>query len=63
MGENLRTALPILMLVVGIAMIAYAAFRQYVALPEEHTRKQVGLRVTLGCGGIALLLLGSRFLP
>jgi hypothetical protein len=63
MGENLRAALPIIGLIGGIAMVGYAAFLQYVALPEEHTRKQVGLRVALGCFGIALLLLGSRFLP
>ena len=62
MGESLRVVLAFLMITAGMAMCGYAGYLWYAALPEERTRRQVGMRVALAFGGVALLLWGSQLL-
>ncbi len=62
MGENLRAALPFVMLIGGMALIVYAACRHYVALPEEHAPRQVATRSAIAGAGIVLVLLGAGLL-
>ncbi len=62
MGENLRAALPIVMLIGGMALIVYAAYLHYVALPEEHAPRHVATRAAIAVVGIVLVLLGAGFL-
>ncbi|TQN44011.1 hypothetical protein FHU33_3489 [Blastococcus colisei] len=59
MGESLRAALPMVMLIGGIALIVYAAYLHYAALPEEHTTRHVATRAAIAVVGLALILLGA----
>ena len=63
MGENLRAALAIMMIVAGMALVAYAGYLHYVALPGEHAPRHVITRGTLLVVGLALTLLGAGILP
>ena len=63
MDEDLGAALPILMVIGGLALFASAGYLQYVALPQEHTTKHVITRATLAIAGLVLILLGNGFLP
>ena len=63
MGENLRIALAIVMVIAGWALVVYAGYLQYVALPGEHTRRHVARRAALAIAGFGLVLLGIGFLP
>ena len=63
MGEPLLVALAVVMLIGGMAMIGYATYLQYVALPQEHTFALRGKRLALAVGGIALIVGGSQLLP
>jgi len=63
MGEPVRVALAVVLLVFGVAAAVYAAYLQYVSLPEEHTFAQGGKRLALAVGGIALVVGGGQLLP
>ena len=62
MGENLRAALAIAMVIAGWALAAYAGYLQYVALPEEHAPRHVITRTALFVVGLVLAVLGVRVL-
>ena len=62
MGENLRTFLAIASMIAGMALVAYAGYRQYVSLPEERAPRHVIFRTGLLLAGLALALLGARIL-
>ena len=62
MGENLRATLAIVMMIGGIALVVYAGYLYYVALPEEHAPRHVITRAALAVVGIVLVLLGTGFL-
>ena len=62
MGENLRTFLAIAMMITGMALVAYAGYRQYVSLPEERAPRHVIIRTGLLLAGLALTLLGAGIL-
>ena len=62
MGENLRTFLAIAMMITGMALVAYAGYREYVSLPEERTPRHVMTRTALLVVGLALALLGAATL-
>jgi hypothetical protein len=62
MADNLPAAIPIVMLIGGMALIVYAAYLYYVALPEEHTRRHAATRAAIAVVGVVLVLLGSRVL-
>ena len=61
-GENLRTFLAIASMIAGMALVAYAGYRQYVTLPEERAPRHVIARAGLLVAGIALALLGAGML-
>ena len=63
MGENLRIALAVVMVIAGWALVVYAGYLQYVALPGEHTRRHMASRAALAIAGFVLVLLGIGFLP
>ncbi len=62
MGENLRASLAIGMMVAGMALVVYAGYLQFVALPEEHTPRHVTTRAALFVAGLLLALLGAGIL-
>ena len=62
MGENLSPFLAIGMMIAGMALVAYAGYLQYVALPEEHAPRHVLTRTALFVGGLVLVLLGAVIL-
>jgi hypothetical protein len=62
MGENLRAALAIMMMITGMALVAYAGYLQYVALPAEHAPRHVITRAALFVLGLVLALLGAGIL-
>ena len=62
MNENLPAALAIVMMIVGMALVAYAGYLQFVALPEEHTPRHVITRIALSVVGLVLALLGAGIL-
>ena len=62
MGENLRATLGTVLMIGGMALIVYAAYLYYVALPEEQAPRQVATRAAIAVVGIVLVLLGSGFL-
>jgi hypothetical protein len=62
MGENLPTFLAIAMMITGMALVAYAGYRQYVTLPEERAPRHVMTRTALLVVGLALALLGAAIL-
>ena len=62
MGETARASLAIGMMIAGMALVAYAGYLQYVALPEEHTPRHVITRVALFVVGLVLALLGAGIL-
>ena len=47
----------------GMALIAYAGYLHYVALPGEHAARHVITRSALLVVGFALALLGAGILP
>jgi hypothetical protein len=59
MSESLRAALPMVMLIGGIALIVFAAYLHYAALPEEQTMKHVATQAVIAVVGLALILLGA----
>lgn len=61
-GEGVRAALPIVMLIGGLALFASAGYLQFVALPQEQTRRHVLTRATLAIVGVVLVLLGNGLL-
>ncbi len=63
MGEDLRAALAIVTMAAGMALIAYAGYLHYVALPGEHAARHVITRSALLVVGFALALLGAGILP
>jgi len=62
-GENLRIALAVVMVIAGWALVVYAGYLHYVALPGEHTRRHVTGRAALAVAGFVLVLLGIGCLP
>jgi hypothetical protein len=62
MGENLRATLGTALTIGGMALIIYAAYLYYVALPEEHAPRHVATRASIALVGIVLVLLGAGFL-
>jgi hypothetical protein len=62
MGENLRATVGALLMIGGMALIIYAAYLHYVALPEEHAPRHVATRAAIAVVGIVLVLLGTGFL-
>lgn len=58
MDNNLRAALAIAMMIAGLALVAYAGYLQYVALPEEHAARHMITRAALLVVGLVLALLG-----
>ena len=60
MGDPLRAALAVLLLVAGVALVGYAGYLQYGSLPEEHTLARGSMRAALAVLGVALIVLGSR---
>ena len=62
MGENLRAALAIGMMIAGMALVAYAGYLQYVSLPEERAPRFVIIRTALLVVGLVLALLGAGIL-
>jgi hypothetical protein len=62
MGENLRAALAIVMMIGGMALIIYAGYLYYVALPEEHAPRHMITRAALAVVEIVFALLGTGFL-
>jgi hypothetical protein len=62
MIENLQAALPIVMLVGGMVLLAYAGYLHYVALPEESDPRHVSTRAAIAVVGLVLVLLGAGFL-
>ena len=61
MGESLRATLAIVM-IGGMALVVYAGYLHYVALPEEHATRNVVTRAAPAVVGIVLASLGSGFL-
>jgi hypothetical protein len=59
MGENVRATLGTVLFIGGIAIVVYAAYLYYVALPEEHAPRHVAIRAAIAVVGIVLLLLGA----
>ena len=62
MGESLRATLAIVMVIGGMALVLYAGYLHYVALPEEHAPRHVITRAAFAVVGIVLVLLGTGFL-
>ena len=62
MGESLRATLAIVMMIGGMALVVYAGYLSYVALPEEHAPRHVITRTALAVVGIVLVFLGTGFL-
>ena len=62
MAQPLRVVLALVMIAAGMAMCGYAGYLWYACLPEEHTRRQAGKRVSLALGGLVLVLWGSHLL-
>ena len=62
MGEPLGAVVATGVMIVGMAMVAYAGYLQYVALPEEHAPRHVITRAALLVAGLVLALLGAGFL-
>lgn len=62
MGDYVRAALPIAMVIGGMTLIIYGAYLHYVALPEEHTSRHVITRVALMVVGVVLVILGTGLL-
>ena len=58
----MRTCSRVVMIVAGMALVAYAGYLQFVALPEEHTPGHVITRAALFVVGLVLALLGSEIL-
>ena len=58
--EILTVILRVVMSIGGMALIIYAAYLQYVALPGEHAVKHVLTRAGLAAVGLVLILLGIR---
>lgn len=63
MGESPGAALPMVMLIGGIALIVYAAYLHYAALPGEQTRRHVAIRAAIAVVGLGLILLGAASFP
>ncbi|SDY82299.1 hypothetical protein SAMN05660209_03801 [Geodermatophilus africanus] len=63
MGEPVRVALAVVLIVVGVVAAVYAGYLQYAALPEEHTFAKGGKRLALALGGLALIVGASELLP
>ena len=62
MGETLRAFVAVGAMLAGMAMVAYAGYLQYVALPEEHTPRHVITRAALFVVGLVVVLLGAGIL-
>ncbi|TFV70753.1 hypothetical protein E4P39_19320 [Blastococcus sp. CT_GayMR19] len=62
MDESLRAFLAIAMMTSGLALVAYAGYLHYVALPAEHAPRHVIIRTTLFVAGLVLALLGAGIL-
>ena len=62
MAEILRAFLAIGLIITGMALVAYAGYLQYVALPEEHAPRHVLTRTALFVGGLVLVLTGAVIL-
>jgi hypothetical protein len=60
--ENLRASLAIAMMIAGMALVAYAGYLYYVALPAEHAPRHVIIRATLFVVGLVLAFLGAGIL-
>lgn len=63
MSDPVRVVLAVVLIVAGVAALACAGYLQYVALPEEHTRRAITTRAALAMGGLALVLVGTQLLP
>ena len=50
------------MMITGMALMAYAGYRQYVAVPGEHAPRHSITRTGLLVVGLALALLGAGIL-
>ncbi len=62
MGESLGAFLAVGMMIAGMALVAYAGYLQYVALPEEHAPRGVLTRTALLVLGLVLALVGAGIL-
>ena len=62
MGEPLGAVVATGVMIAGMAMVAYAGYLQYVALPEEHAPRHVITRAALLVVGLVLALLGAGML-
>lgn len=62
MGETARVFLAIGTMLAGMALVAVAGYLQYVALPNEHTRRHVLTRAALFVVGLGLAVLGAGIL-
>ena len=63
MSEPTRVVLAAVLMVVGVAAAGYAGYRQYGALPGEHTLAHAGMRLALAVGGVALIVGGGQLIP
>ena len=62
MAEYLRAAAVVSSVIAGWALLAYAGYLYYVALPDEHSASHLAARAALVLVGLALVLLGTRLL-
>jgi hypothetical protein len=62
MDESLRALLAVAMMISGMALVAYAGYLQYVALPGEYAPRHVITRTALLVVGLGLALLGAGIL-
>ncbi|MBM7804986.1 hypothetical protein JOD57_000823 [Geodermatophilus bullaregiensis] len=62
MAEALGATLAIVLIVGGMALVVYAGYLYYVALPGEHAPRHVITRTALAVVGAGLVLLGTGLL-
>jgi hypothetical protein len=62
MGESLRATVVILLMIGGMAVVVYAGYLYYVALPGEHAPRHVITRAALLVVGFVAALSGAWIL-
>ena len=58
----MTVAAAVVLMVAGMALLIRTGYLQYVALPEELTRRAMTTRAVLALGGLAMVLVGSQLL-
>lgn len=59
MGETVRAVVATGAMIAGMALVSYAGYRQYVALPEEQAMRHVITRAAIVLIGLLLAFVGA----